>query len=110
VSGGCREGHGPRPSGPQEGAAASNCRPGRQVRKAGRGPRQAAGQIGFSFIFFYRNTVLIDFVQFLGKFHTVFSTQIIPTKICLENSKVTETFLESSKLINFLIHVSAANS
>jgi hypothetical protein len=30
---------------------------------------------------------------FLGKFHTVFSIQIIPTKVCLENSKVTETFL-----------------
>jgi hypothetical protein len=31
----------------------------------------------------------------------VFSIQIIPTKVCLENSKVTEIFLKSLKLMNF---------
>jgi hypothetical protein len=36
----------------------------------------------------------------LSKFHIVLSAQIVPTKICLENSKVTETFLKSLKLMN----------
>jgi hypothetical protein len=70
----------------------------------------AAGRIGF-FWFFLTETVLIDFfAQILRKFLIAFSIQIIPTKICLENSKVTEIFLKSLKLMNFFIHVSAAYS
>jgi hypothetical protein len=109
VSGGYWEGHGPHPSGPQEGAAASNLPP--RAPSAQSRPWAASGYgPNWLFCYFlYRNIVLIDFVQFLGKFHTVFTTQIIPMKICLENSKVTETFLQSLKFMNF-IHVSAANS
>jgi hypothetical protein len=41
------------------------------------------------------------FVHFFSKFHMVSSIQIILAKICLENSKVTETFLKRLKLMNF---------
>jgi hypothetical protein len=46
----------------------------------------------------------------LGKFHIVFSAQIIPTKVCLENSKVTKKNSEKIKVNEFFIHVSAAYS
>jgi len=42
------------------------------------------------------------FVHFLSKFYTVFSIQNIPTKFCLENIKVTEIFLQSIKVDEFL--------
>jgi hypothetical protein len=74
--------------------------------QVGRTQKHAVGRIwpraDIVFLCFYlQNTVLIVFVQILSKFQIVFSIQIIPTKVCLENSKVTEIFLKSLKLMNF---------
>jgi hypothetical protein len=52
----------------------------------------------FFSVSFYRDSIIVFCSVFLSKFVIAFSTQVIPTKICLENAKVTEFFLKSSKL------------
>jgi hypothetical protein len=76
---------------------------------AGCGPPVATENCFFFFsVLIYRTQYYCFLHSFLSKFVISFSTQVIPTKICLENAKITEFFLKSLKFMNF-IHVSAAN-
>jgi hypothetical protein len=81
----------------------------RREPKAGRGPRRATGPYSFP-VTFLQITVLLFFAQILGKFQIVFSIQIIPTKNLFREFKSYRFFLKRLKLMNFLIHVSAAYS
>jgi hypothetical protein len=107
-SGGCLQATGRTRAGLPEKAANIIRRIGQHVEKKFWAALRLRAKLFFP-VFIYRTQFLIVSVQILGKFHTVFSTQVIPTKICLENAKVTEIFLKSLKFMNF-IHVSAANS
>jgi hypothetical protein len=79
-------------AGPQR-AVAFTCRTARPERNSRPWAVSGHGPIQFFCFSFTDYSFLIVFVQILSKFQIVFSIQIIPTKVCLENSKVTETFL-----------------
>jgi hypothetical protein len=72
--------------------------------------KQAVGQIVFPLFLFTEHSVNCFLSNFWANFNKVILFKLFQQKICLENSKVTETFLKSSKLMNLLIHVSAANN
>jgi hypothetical protein len=67
---------------------------------AGYGPSVATETEFFLWNFLQKKFSIDFFVRFFSKFLIAFSIQIITTKICLENSKVTETFLKSLKVMN----------